>query len=112
MDNLKVKNIGDSKIVVYLSGRIDISLANQLDSELHRIVTDNKVSFVLLNMKDVEYISSSGFRVAISLLRKLKAIEGVLRICSLTEEVRRAFDIIELASIFEIFDSEEQALSA
>ena len=112
MENLKVKSIDDDKIVVYLSGRIDVSLANQLDSELKSIVTDKKVNFVVLNMKDVEYISSSGFRVAISLLRKLKATEGVLRICSLNQEVRRAFDIIELASVFEIFDSEEQALSA
>ena len=111
MKNLKVKHIDDDKIIIYLSGRIDVSLANELDNEFNQVVTDKKASFVVLNMKGVEYISSSGFRVAISLLRKLKAVKGVLRICSLTKEVRRAFDIIELASVFEIFDSEEQALS-
>ena len=111
MDNIRIKKIDDTKIIAYLTGRIDVVLADKIEASLNEIADDKKVTFMLLNMKDVEYMSSSGFRVAISLLRKLKDRNGILRICNLKEEVQRIFDLIELTPLFEIFDSEKKALS-
>ena len=111
MDNVRVKKLDDNKIIAYLAGRIDVILASEIETILNEAISDENVTFMLLNMKDVEYMSSSGFRVAIALLRRLKNREGTLRVCNLKKEVQRIFDIIELTPLFEIFDSEEKALS-
>jgi stage II sporulation protein AA (anti-sigma F factor antagonist) len=57
-------------------------------------------------------MSSSGFRVAIALLRKLSDKGGALKICCLKPAVKRIFDVIELTSLFEIYDTEEEALTS
>ncbi|NUM42506.1 MAG: STAS domain-containing protein [Leptospiraceae bacterium] len=67
---------------------------------------------VLLNMDGVEYMSSSGFRACISILRKLNTEGGMLKICNIKPSVKRIFDVIELTSLFDIFESEEAALAA
>ncbi len=44
------------------------------------------------------------------MIAKVKEIDGELRICSLNEAVREAFDISGFTAIFEVFGSEAEAL--
>ena len=102
----------DGKLVVYLEGRLDVSVANDVEEKLAELIDNEGHKKVLLNMKDVEYMSSSGFRACISTLRKLNAKEGTLKICGIKPAVKRIFDVIELTSVFDIYDTEEEALAA
>ena len=98
-------------MIAYLSGRIDISAANGIEVELNECIdSNNDVKFLLINMAEVEYLSSSGFRVMVALLRKLKDKGGALKLCSIKPEVQRIFDVIEMTSLFDIFPTEEAAL--
>ncbi|MCB1160827.1 MAG: STAS domain-containing protein [Leptospiraceae bacterium] len=99
-------------LVVYLEGRLDVSVANEVEEKLAELIDSGNHDKVLLNMEGIEYMSSSGFRACISTLRKLNAREGVLKICNIKPAVKRIFDVIELTSLFDIFESEESALNA
>ncbi|EQA36310.1 STAS domain protein [Leptospira inadai serovar Lyme str. 10] len=57
-------------------------------------------------------MSSSGFRACISTLRKLNAKEGGLKICGIKPAVKRIFDVIELTSLFDIRETEDEALKS
>ena len=63
-------------------------------------------------MDKVEYMSSSGFRACIATLRKLNARDGSLKLTNIRPSVKRIFDVIELTSLFDIYESEEEALKA
>ncbi len=102
----------DGKLIVYLEGRLDVSVANEVEEGLMDLIDNGGHRKVLLNMKDVEYMSSSGFRACISTLRKLSAKEGALKISNIKPAVKRIFDVIELTSLFDIYESEEAALNA
>jgi len=106
---LNTKKVGD-KLVVYLEGRLDVSVANDVEEELNRIIETDSQKHLVLNMEKVEYMSSSGFRACISTLRKLNAKEGTLKLCCIRPSVKRIFDVIELTSLFDIFETEADAL--
>lgn len=106
---LNTKKVGD-KLVVYLEGRLDVSVANDVEEELNRIIEQENQKHLVLNMEKVEYMSSSGFRACISTLRKLNAKEGTLKLCAIRPSVKRIFDVIELTSLFDIYETEPEAL--
>ncbi len=112
MENIEIKMLENKRAVAYPSGRLDVAVSAELEEQLTKAVDDQGIEGLVLNMENVEYMSSSGFRVAIALLRKLSDRGGFLKICSLKPAVKRIFDVIELTSLFEIFETEEEAVSS
>ncbi|MEQ8351436.1 MAG: STAS domain-containing protein [Leptospiraceae bacterium] len=108
---LQTKQV-DDKLIVYLEGRLDVSVANEVEEELSRLIDQENQKHIILNMDKVEYMSSSGFRACIATLRKLNARDGSLKLTNIRPSVKRIFDVIELTSLFDIFESEEEALKA
>ena len=104
-------NIKGDILVVYLEGRLDVSVANEVEENLSQLIDEGSHKKVLLNMEGIEYMSSSGFRACISTLRKLNSNEGALKMCNIKPAVKRIFDVIELTSLFDIFASEEEAIA-
>ncbi|WCL50490.1 STAS domain-containing protein [Leptospira sp. GIMC2001] len=105
-------NTTNGILVVYLEGRLDVSVANEVEEGLADLIDNGGHTKVLLNMKDVDYMSSSGFRACISTLRKLNSKDGALKICNIKPAVKRIFDVIELTSLFDISETEEEAISS
>ncbi len=106
---VNTRKVGD-KLVVYLEGRLDVSVSNEIEEELARMIDQEGNNHIVLNMEKVEYMSSSGFRACIATLRKLNAKNGTMKLCSIRPQVKRIFDVIELTSLFEIFETEAEAL--
>ena len=106
---LQTKKSGD-KIVVFLEGRLDVSVSNEIEDELSRLIDEENCNHLVLNMEKVEYMSSSGFRACIATLRKLNAKEGSMKLCCIRPSVKRIFDVIELTSLFDIYETESDAL--
>jgi len=99
-------------LVVYLEGRLDVSVANEVEEGLSELIDSGDHRKVVLNMDGIDYMSSSGFRACISTLRKLNAKEGALKMCNIKPAVKRIFDVIELTSLFDIYSSEEEAINS
>jgi anti-sigma B factor antagonist len=73
---------------------------------------ENRTPRVILNMRDVNYIDSSGVA---SLLEGLKAARDVgsrLILFGLSPIAHEVLQISRLLTIFEIYDTEEKALEA
>lgn len=109
---MSVKNrTVDSSIVVYLTGRMDVHLASEVEDDLNQILLNNPGKDIILNLDDVEYMSSSGLRVFVSLMRVLKERKNSLKLCNLSTAVRKVFEVVELMDMFDIYGSEEEALA-
>ncbi|MDY6935902.1 MAG: STAS domain-containing protein [Spirochaetota bacterium] len=108
---LKMKRVGNV-LVIYLSGRLDIHLSVNVEEEINRIIDEEQNSHLLLNLSNVEYMSSSGIRILVSTMRKLQANMRKMKICNMNNDVKKIFDIVELIDIFEIFDTETEALES
>lgn len=81
--------------------------------ELVELVNDSLskgVRFCLIDISDVRYINSSGIGVLITILTKFRNKSGELFLIRPSEHVRKLLIITKLQAIFNIVDSEEEAL--
>jgi anti-sigma B factor antagonist len=79
---------------------------------LSRQLEPQKDVQLLLDLEGVEYLSSAGLGVLVSLLKKVKAGGGALKLCSLSPSIRELFEVMHLDTIFAIFPQREAALAA
>ena len=63
----------DSHIVVFIDGRLDVNLAASVESDLHELI-QRMVKPMIVNLAGVEYMSSSGLRVLVAIMRELKKL--------------------------------------
>lgn len=95
--------------VISLTGRIDASTAPQLEEVLTDLMNRGKTR-LLINFREVDYISSGGLRVLLITAKELKARDGNLRLCHLNPTVYEVFELTGFTTIFDIYETEEMAL--
>jgi len=74
------------------------TLAETLRDQLLDAVATTRSSMVVLDFRNVEYLSSAGFRPLLSLRRKLHESGGRLILCNLHPDVANVFRITRLIS--------------
>ena len=108
---MEIKTKKNNKwLIIHIDGRLDVMLSQKLEKEVLEQI-ENGEQFIIFNLINVEYMSSSGLRVFISTMRKLKEKEGEVRLCNMNSSVRKILKIVDLEGMFNIYESEEAALS-
>jgi anti-sigma B factor antagonist len=97
--------------IVFLNGRLDAYNSNLVENKFDELIDSGKVNMIA-DLSGVEYISSSGLRVMLSSLKKLNQLEGTLKLSSLQPYVLEVFEIAGFTQLFEIYDSEEEAVAS
>lgn len=100
------------KITVFdVSGDIDLASSPQLRKALLRELRELRMPRVVLNLKDVHYIDSSGVASLVEGLKASRDVGSRLVLFGLNSAVREVLQLSKLVRIFEITDSEEQAVA-
>ena len=93
---------------VEVGGRLDTHTYSELDDRL-TLVLAAKVQSLVLDLAQLDYISSAGVR-SIFRARKLLAVRGgTLVIANAQPQVQKVFDIVKAVPLSEIFRSVEEA---
>lgn len=108
---IKTEKKGDS-IVAYLRGRLDVHLSGEIEKDLNDLIEQNPDKNLVINLDEIEYMSSSGLRVLVAIMRQLKSNDRSLKLCHLNTAVKKIFEVVELMDMFDIYDTEEEALKA
>ena len=98
--------------IIVLNGRLDAYSSNELEKKVNTLIDDNNCRELVVNFGEVDYISSSGLRVMLSTVKKLRKIEGDVKLACLKPYVREVFDISGFTQLFEIHDLEEEAVKS
>ncbi|UCH89590.1 MAG: STAS domain-containing protein [Thermoplasmata archaeon] len=85
--------------LVIVKGKIDANTALDLESRLNSIISDKKFKLII-DMKDVDFISSAGLRVLLAGLKETKKNDGELVLVGLQPQVKEVFDITGFTSLF------------
>lgn len=88
-------------LILSIEGRIDTSNYESFAEEIQVFIDDGK-KFLVMDMDKLDYISSSGLRVFLSTLKKLRAIEGDVILCCLNEKIKTVFDVSGFLSLFRV----------
>jgi anti-sigma B factor antagonist len=95
--------------ILQVSGRIDPSTSNQLEEEINTVFSTGQFKLVL-NLSEVDFISSTGLRIFLTALKKVKAQNGDVKICCMNSNVEKVFKIAGFVSLFDILPTEEEAV--
>ena len=66
---------------------------------------------MIIEFKDLDYISSAGLRVILKATKALKREEGRIMLCDMQDYVKEVFEISGFTAIIPIYDSVEAALT-
>jgi len=97
--------------VVQIEGRFDVATAPTIKAKLQNLISEGNTRLVL-NLSELSFIDSSGLGVLVSCLRKAAADGGDLRLAEVPPFCRSIFELTRLTRVFEIGQSEREALSA
>jgi anti-anti-sigma factor len=86
--------------------------ALELGTELTLVAGQDWAKQLLVNMKHVKYLSSTGFAVLLKLVKQVKDQGGKLKFCNLDPEVRIGADIIGLDKVASLSGTEHEAIKA
>ncbi len=100
----------DQVKIVYIPGQMDTNTSPDVQNQLTQLINAGATR-MLINLEDLNYISSAGLRVLLSTAKQLKSCSGELRICSLNEMAQEVFDISGFNNILNVFKTEEDALT-
>lgn len=90
-------------VTAVLSGRLDTLSASKFEQDIAGL-RQCPVKRIVLDCKGLEYISSSGLRVFLSLLKDVRANGGTLTLINVNSEIRNIFTITGFHKIFAIED--------
>jgi len=97
--------------VMSVSGRVDSATAPDLESALKKLVETDKTQIVL-DLKNVEYMSSAGLRAMVSTLKAVKRVNGDLRLANPSPRVEEVLRLAGLTSIFSIHPTQDEAVAS
>lgn len=97
--------------ILRLSGRLDLASGTTLKEQMKQLFEKN-VTSVHLTLAEVEFINSSGLGVLVSIMKEVRLLKGRLTLSNLASYVQEIFEITQLSHIFEIYATEEEALSS
>ena len=81
-------------------------------SEKLRDLCDHDMRKILVDMKQIEWMNSSGLGTLIASLTTIRNCGGGFKLLNLSEKVRELLVITKLDRVFEIFDDEGEATAS
>ena len=104
------KKIG-SIIIIALGGRLDAYASSDVEQKLNALVDADEVRLVV-NLERLDYISSSGLRVLLTSLKKVRKREGDIKLACMKPLIKEVFDVAGFSQLFSIYDLEDVAVQA
>ncbi len=108
--NIETEKTPAGVAVIEVAGELDLYTAPRLKEALLSTLEDG-ILRIVVDMSGVHFIDSSALGVLIGGVKRLKPKEGKLVLVSVDENVNWIFQITGLNSVFDIFQTREEALA-
>jgi anti-sigma B factor antagonist len=109
--NISERQAGDITILD-MDGKVTIGEGSvALRSAIRRLLGEGKKK-ILLNLGRVGYVDSSGIGELVSSFTAVNKEDGSLKLLNLTQKIQDLLAITKLLTVFDVFDSEADALSS
>ena len=106
-----VRTLHDGVVVVDCAGRIVFGEETaELRDRVKALIS--KDSRIILNLADVTYIDSGGLGTLVSLFITARNAGGAIKLARLTQRVGDLLQITKLLTVFEVHNTEEEAVQS
>jgi len=95
--------------VMDLKGYLDAHTAPDLEAAFQKLLNEKKYN-ILVNCKDLTYISSAGLGVFMAFIEDVRANNGDIKLSNMSGKVYNIFDLLGFPMLYEIFKDEIEAV--
>lgn len=101
--------VGDI-LKVSLDGRLVAACSEEFKETMFERIKDHKE--ILFDLSKMVHIDSSGLGALVTILQRVNAGGGVIKLACLQSRPRIVFDITKIYRVFDIYDTVEDALAS
>lgn len=98
-------------VICNINGDIDINSSPDIRKAFDELA-NAKQKKIVISLKDVSYIDSSGLATLVEMLKKAKGYGGRIKLSNLGDKVKGLFEITKLVKIFDIYETQEEAMAS
>ena len=95
--------------VLELKGYLDANTAPKLEEAFQTLLNTRRFNIVV-NCKDLSYISSAGLGVFMAFIEDVRKNNGDIKLTNMTSKVYNVFDLLGFPLLYEIFKDEQEAI--
>lgn len=95
--------------IIYLNGYLDAHTAPDLEGIFSNLIEQGRYKLVV-NFKDLAYISSAGLGVFMAYVEKIRENNGDIKLAEMSDKVFNIFDLLGFPLLYEIFKTESEAI--
>ncbi|MGC9502771.1 STAS domain-containing protein [Baaleninema sp.] len=97
----------DEVKIVRPEGLLDGVKASQVRRDISECL-ETGAKIVLLDLKDVTFIDSSGLGALVSALKTVRAADAKMFICSISDQVKILFELTSMNRVFKVYADREE----
>lgn len=101
----------DDVVVLPLKGRVDAVTSPRISAQVREHIAAG-ARYMLIDLGEVSFLSSSGLRALLLIRKELMTEGGELRLCALQPQVNEVFVLTGFTQVFAIHATQEEALAA
>jgi anti-sigma B factor antagonist len=109
--NIKTEPNGKVMVLMVREERLDAHNSDELKVEVNRLF-ENGTKNLLVDLKEVRFIDSSGLGVLVSGFKNASTHQGSIKLCSLQTQVKSMFELTRLHRVFDIYQTIDEALES
>ena len=110
---VSAETVNDVMLVSFSSGGIrEERQVLQVLAELGPYVEVNPGCNVVIDMENIEYLSSAGLGSLVGILKKTHEGNGTLKLARMQDAIVELFEVMRLTKIYEIFDDPQAAVDS
>ena len=93
-----------------IKGYLDITTAEELENTIDSVVNSGNYK-VIVDLNDVEYISSMGWSVFISRLKNVRESRGDIKLVGMQPDVYEVYKLLEFDLFLSAYDTIDEAIA-
>ncbi len=105
--DIDIKEIGIHKVVI-VRGDVDLYSVSNFKKEILKLLEDEHIESLIVDMKDINYIDSSGIGALVTTQKKMRTRSGKFGLMNIRNEVMNILKLATLDQFFSIYENESQ----
>jgi anti-sigma B factor antagonist len=107
--NVSLRPLSGGVIALDLRGFVDKRTVHVLDQSIARLLEQGR-NKLIVNCRELAYISSDGIGVFLSHLIKIRKATGDIKFCCMNRDARTVVGVLGLGNLLEVHETEERAV--
>lgn len=96
--------------IIKVGGYIDTTTSSELERSLDSLLKQGRF-FIIVDLGNVDYISSAGWGIFISEIKSIRENDGDLKLVRMVPDVYEIFELLEFHHILDVYDSVDEAIN-